>query len=346
MSQQTLDISWKTIAKVFVAIFIFYMAYLVKDVALWFFFALVISVLLEPAINFLRWLRIPKIVAIVFVYLSIFGFLGLLIYMAAPIFVFELKQFSHQIPDYFEKINPVLKQWGVDIAYSFNDLTQILVNRLEQGSKGVVNAVTSFFGGIVSAIFILTLSFFLSIEEKGMQKFLVILTPKRYERQIINIFERSQKKVSNWFGARILACLFVGLASFVIFYIFDVKYSFLLALVAGILNFVPYIGPWITAAFLLAFVSVSNSWFVALYVFIAFIVIQSIEGYILTPILMKKMINLPPVLVLAALVVGSQIFGFLGVVFAVPVFGIVYEFMKEFLEKRRGLSETEDTQWE
>ncbi len=346
MSQNTLDVSWKTIVKVFIAIFIFYMAYLIKDVALWFFFALVISVLLEPAINFLRWIKIPKIVSIILVYLSIFGFLGLLIYLVAPIFIFELKQFSQQIPFYLEKINPILKQWGVDIAYSFNDFTLILVNRLEQGSRGVINAVASFFGGIVSAIFILTLAFFLSIEERGMEKFLIILTPKRYEKQMINIFERSQKKVSNWFGARVLACLFVGLASFVIFYVFNVKYSFLLALVAGILNFVPYIGPWITAAFLLAFVSVSHSWVVALYVFVAFIVIQSIEGYILTPLLMKRMINLPPVLVLTALLVGSQMFGFLGVVFAVPVFGIVYEFLREFLEKRRSFGEPEDAQIE
>jgi len=338
MPEQTLDISWKTIAKVFAAIFIFYIAYLIKDVALWFFFALVISVLLEPAVNFLRRLRVPKIMAIILVYLSIFGFLSFLIYLIAPIFLFELKQFSQQIPDYFQKINPVLRQWGVDIAYSFNDFTGILVNRLEQGSRGVVNAIAAFFGGIVSALFILTLAFFLSIEEKGVEKVLVLLTPKKYEKKIINLFGRAQKKVSDWFGARVLACFFVGLASFIIFYIFDVKYALLLALLSGILNFVPYVGPWITGALLLLFVSVSSSWVIVLYVLIAFAVIQGIEGSILTPLLMKKMINLPPALVLTALLVGSQMFGFLGVVFAVPVFGIVYEFLKEFLEKRKAES--------
>jgi predicted PurR-regulated permease PerM len=341
MAEQSLDISWKTIAKVFVALFLFYMAYLIKDVALWFFFALVISVLLQPAINFLRWARIPKILSIILVYLAIFGFLGFLIYLIAPIFVFELKQFSQQIPDYFEKINPVLRQWGVDVAYSFNDLTQILIGRLEQGSKGVVNAIASFFGGIISAILILTLAFFLSLEEKGTEKFLIFLSPKKYEDQVVNNFRRAQRKVSGWFGARILACLFVGLASFIIFYIFDVKYAFLLALVAGILNFIPYIGPWVTAILLFAIVSVSDTWLLALYIFIIFTIIQQVEGVILTPILMKKMINIPPALVLIALLIGSQVFGFLGVIFAVPVFGIIYEFTKEFLEKRK--TETVDS---
>lgn len=103
MAEQILDISWKTIIKIFIAGFIFYVLYLARDIALWFFFALIISVLLEPAINFLRWLRIPKIIAIILIYLSIFGFIGLLIYITAPIFVSELKQFSQYIPEYFKK---------------------------------------------------------------------------------------------------------------------------------------------------------------------------------------------------------------------------------------------------
>jgi predicted PurR-regulated permease PerM len=150
-----------------------------------------------------------------------------------------------------------------------------------------------------------------------------------------------KKKVAGWFGARLLACLFVGIASFIVFYIFGVKYAFLLALISGIMNFVPYIGPWITGILLVLFVIVSsNSWLTALYVLIAVAAIQAVENSILTPVFMKKMIDLPPVLVLLALLIGSQVLGFLGAVFAVPVFGIIYEFLKEFLKKRR----TEPTQ--
>ena len=336
MSEQVLDISWKTILKIFIAGLVFYVFYLARDIALWFFFALIISVLLEPAINFLRWMRLPKLVAIVLIYLSIFGLIGLLIYITAPIFVFEIRQFSQYIPEYFERVNPFLKQLGIDVAQGFDSLTAILVKGLEQGSKGILSAVISFFGGIASEFLILALAFFLSIEEKGVEKVLVFILPQRYEERIITVFERVQKKVSGWFGARILACLFVGIASFIVFYIFGVKYAFLLALISGIMNFVPYIGPWITGILLVLFVAVSsNSWLTALYVLIAIAVIQAAENNILTPMLMKKMINLPPVLVLLALLIGSQIFGFLGAVFAVPVFGIVYEFLKEFLEKRR-----------
>jgi len=335
--EQVLDISWETIIKIFIAIFILYIIYLSREIALLFFFGLAISVLLEPAINFFRKIHIPKVIAIFIVYMSIFGVLGILVFLTAPIFVFELKQLSQSLPGYFEQLNPVLKQIGFDVSQSFNDFTDILTGSLIQSSKSVIKAIVIFFGGVSSAVLILTISFFLSLEEKGAEKFLILVTPKKYEETVTSLFERAQSRVAGWFGARILSCLFVGAASFIVFYIFGVKYAFLLALISGILNFVPYIGPLITSVLLVVFILVStNSWVTLLYAFIAIILIQEIDNKLLTPLLMKKMIDLPPVLVLISLLVGAKMFGFLGTIFATPVFGIIYEFVKEILEKRRG----------
>ncbi|KKQ21565.1 MAG: hypothetical protein A3G45_01345 [Candidatus Staskawiczbacteria bacterium RIFCSPLOWO2_12_FULL_37_15] len=333
---QVLDISWETIIKVFIAIFILYVVYLAREIALWFFFGLSISILLEPSINFFKKIYIPKIIAIFIVYLSIFGILGVLIFLTAPIFIFELKQLSQSLPGYFEQISPALKQVGFDMSQSFDDITAILTGSLVQSSKSVIKALMTFLGGVSSAVFILTISFFLSLEEKGAEKFLILISPKKYEENILSLFERAQSRVAGWFGARILSCVFVAVASFIVFYIFGVKYAFLLALISGILNFVPYIGPWITSILLVVFIAVSaGSWLTMLYVLIAIILVQEVDNKLLTPLLMKKMIALPPVLVLVSLLLGAKIFGFLGTIFAVPIFGIIYEFVKEFLEKRR-----------
>ncbi len=142
--------------------------------------------------------------------------------------------------------------------------------------------------------------------------------------------------MAGWFGARLLACLFVGVASFLVFYIFSIQYAFLLALLSGILNFIPYIGPWITLIVLIVFVLISShSWYTLLYIVIAVLIIQEIENKLLSPLLMKKIIDLPPVLVLISLLLGIKMFGFLGALFAVPGFGILYEFIKEVMEKRK-----------
>jgi predicted PurR-regulated permease PerM len=334
--EQTLSISWESIIKLFVAFLVLYFLYMGKEIVLWFLFGLAISVLLEPAINFLRRIKIPKIIAILLVYFSIFGALGLLIYLTAPVFMFELKQFSQYLPGYFNQISPFLQGLGIDMAESFGSFTEFLLGGLQESSRGVLNAVIAFFGGVSSSAFILAIAFFISIEEKVLEKFLVLISPKKYEGQISSFFEMAQSKVAGWFGARILACIYVGLGSLVVFYIFGVKYAFILALLAGFLNFIPYIGPLFTALILTLFIIVSSgSWFAVLYVLIAVTIVQITENMILTPLLMKRLINIPPVLVIISLVLGAKIFGFLGAIFAVPVSGIFYEFLKELLEKRK-----------
>jgi predicted PurR-regulated permease PerM len=89
-TSQLLDISWKTIIKIFVAVFALYFIYLARNIVLWLFFGLAISVLLDPAISSIRRFRVPKMLAIVFVYVGILGILGILIYLSAPVFIIEL----------------------------------------------------------------------------------------------------------------------------------------------------------------------------------------------------------------------------------------------------------------
>jgi predicted PurR-regulated permease PerM len=265
------------------------------------------------------------------VYLSIFGVLGLILFLAAPIFIFELGQLSQNIPQYFEKLNPILKDVGIGVAQNFEDFSAQLISQLQESSDSIVRALFAFFGGIASTVFIFTFAFFISLEENGPERVLALLAPKKYEEYVITLFQRAQLKVSGWFGARVLACLLVGVASFVVFFLFDVKYAFILGLISGVLNFIPYVGPTITLIVAVLFVGVSNSWIIAIYIFVALLVIQEIENKFLTPVLMKKFMDMPPALVLISLLIGHTIFGFLGMIFIVPIFGIIYEFTKEFL---------------
>lgn len=334
-NRQVLDISWETILKVCFTILVFYMFYLVRDIVIWFFFGLIISVLLDPAIDFFKKFRIPRIVAAIITYFLIFGALGAIIYLAAPLFVTEIKQFSQLVPQYFQNVGPVFKELRIESLQSIENLAQTITSSLEQVSFSIFNALGAFFGGIVSAIFILLVAFFLSLEDDGVDKALALLAPKRYEEYVLALFQRCKKKVSAWFGTRILACLFVALASLIVFYLFDVRYTFILAFLSGILSFVPFLGPLVVTILLVLIVGLSDGWIKAFIVVIAFTLIHQVEGNILSPILTKKLVGLPTVLVLLALAIGGEIFGFLGAVFSIPVAGIIYEFTKEFLEKKK-----------
>lgn len=332
-SSKILDISWESIFKIAIAAVAFYILYLIRDILIWIIFALVISVLFNPAINFLRRF-IPRVLAAILVYITVFGILGLLIYLTAPLFISEIQQLSGVFPQYFEKISPPLRGLGIEIFESFESFTKAIEGWLVGASANIFSALGAIFGGIFSTITIFTIALFLSLEEKGVEKVLRVLSPKKYEAFILNLWERSQIKVSGWFGARILCCLFVGLMTFVACYVLNAKYAVSFGFLAGILNFILIIGPIVAGVIIAIFIAL-DAWIKALFFLIAFILIQQIEGNILNPILTKKFIGLPPVLVIIALMIGGKLWGILGAILAIPLAGILFEFLRDFLKKRK-----------
>lgn len=333
-NERTLDISWGTIFKIFIAVISFYILYQIRNILVWFIFALIISVLFNPAINFLRKLKIPRVLAACFVYIAFFGVLTLIIYFTVPLFVSEIKQFSQILPQYFERISPSLKGLKIEAFQDIESFVNTLGEILNKITVNIINILFVVFGGIFATIFILTLSIYISLDEKGIERRLVLFFPKKYETIVLSIWGRCEKKVNGWFLTRIISCLFVGFASFLTFLIFNTPYPFSLGLISGLLNFIPIVGPIITGIFLFIIIAL-ESIPKAIFVLIVFTLIQQIENGILTPLLSKKFVGLPPVLVLLSLSIGGILWGFLGAILAIPLAGILYEFLKEFLEKRK-----------
>ena len=333
-NEKILDISWRTIAKISITVALFYLLFSVRNILIWFIFALTISVLFNPVINLLQTKKIPRGLAVVLIYVGSFGILSILIFMMVPIFITEIQAFLNNFPEYFEKISPPLKGLGLEAFSSLESFLTSLGSTLEGMAQNIFAALFSVFGGVFTTLFVIVTAIFLSLEERGVERSFILLFPKKYEDQVMDVWARCQKKVSGWFGARILASLFVGVVSYIVFLIFNVKYPFTLALFAGVFNFIPYIGPLLTAVILFVIIFPSDQ-FKAIITLIAFGAIQQIENTILSPLLMKKFVGLPPALVLVSLVVGGNLWGLLGAVLAVPLFGIFFEFFKEFLQKRR-----------
>ena len=329
-----LDLSWATILKVSLAFLCFYLIYLVRDILIWFIFALIISILFEPGIKFLQKIKVPRVLSVIFIYVSIFGILGMLIYWMAPMFISEIQNFAKLFPQYFEKIAPPLKGLGFEAFENIETFTQSLGVMLQKASSDIFSALGLFFGSIGSTIFILAIALFISLEEKGMERFILLISPKKYESYVLTVWQRAQRKVSGWFGARVLACIFVGIAVFVALSLFNVKYALSLALLAGILDIIPLFGPIIAGIIAFVFVAM-DSWLKAIFILLAFVLIQQIEGNILSPVLSKKFIGLPPVLVLISLAVGAKLLGLLGAILAIPLAGILFEFLRDFLKKRK-----------
>lgn len=334
MNEKILDISWGTIVKIFTAAVVFLVLYSIRDILIWFIFALTISLLFEPAIGFLQKRRAPRILAVVLLYVAIFGIFSILIYLMVPIFATEIEKFINFFPEYFGKISPLIASLGFETFSNLEMFLKTFQGTLQGMGENIFNTLFSLFGGVFTTLFVIVVAMFLSLEDRAVEKALILLFPKKYEVQAINIWQKCQKKVSGWFGGRLIGCIFVGVASYIAFLIFGVKYPFTLALFSGVFNFVPYVGPVITGLilFLIVFpVSVVKG----ILAVVALVIIQEIENNIISPILMKKLVGLPPVLVLLSLVIGGKLWGFMGAVLAIPLFGILFEFLNGFLQKKK-----------
>lgn len=332
--EKILDITWKTIIKIAVSVICLYILFSIKEIIIWFIFALIISILFNPAIDFLQKIKIPRLLAVIFVYLMVFGIICLTIYSLIPLFGKEIKLFSQSFPEYFEKILPQLKSLKIKSFENVENFTLGLGSLLEKMAANIFSTLFVIFGGIFSTIFIITLALFLSLDKKSVQETFGLFFPKKYEEIALNLWTKSQKKVNHWFIIRIIGCLFVGIASLVVFLIFRLKYPFSLAIIAAIFDFIPIVGPIVVGIFIFI-IAALDSFTKAFFIVLAFIIIQQIENNILTPALSKKIIGISPALVLIALVVGGKLWGFLGAVLVVPLFAIIFDFLKDFLNKRK-----------
>jgi len=336
MSDQAklLDISWGTILKLAIAGLVIYILFLTKDILVWVLFGLIISILFAPAIDFLRRMRVPRVLGVVSVYSVTFGVLALIIWSMAPLFVNEIQRFSQLFPQYFETLSPILQGFGVAAFSDVQTFFDALSFGVEKIAGNIFSALFVVFGGIFSTIFVLSISIFFSIEEKSIEKTIGLLFPKKYEAFALDLWERSQRKVSGWFASRLITSIFVGVATYLTLFLFNVQYPFSLGLLATILNFIPIIGPLVTGLLLFILVALDST-LKAIFILLAFTLIQQIEGNILTPLLTKKFLGIPPALVLIALAVGLQLWGIMGAILAIPLAGIIFEFLRDFLRKRK-----------
>ena len=327
-NDRVLDISWGTIFKVAILIIAFYIFFQVKNILILFIFAIIISMLFSPGIDFFMRFKLPRVVAASLIYLLSFGFFAIVAYFIVSILVTEIEQFSRVMPAYFRELSSILMEFGI---YAFKDV-EIFIESIKGSLKELTTALFSvsfaLFGGLFTTLFVMTMAFFISLEGKLIERAMVLISPKKYENQVSLIWKNSQKQVSGWF---------VGVAVYLSALVMGIEYPLFMGLIAGTLNFIPYIGPLISAIFIFL-ITLMDSPSKAVFILTAFVIIQFFEERVLGPVLLKKFVGMSPVLVILALAIGGTLWGFLGALLAVPLTGIIFEFLKEFFEKRKRIA--------
>lgn len=337
---KNISISTGTIIRVaLIGIGIYGLFYL-KSVLLPVLVAIVIASFVEViSIDLKERYRIPRKLSVVLLFFIGLTMLGLLIYFVLPMIVNEFGQLAGQLSKILPKaqfLKPFSDQTLATGAQKiFDSVTDGgSVNQVVLGAKqvassisaGVFGSLTEIFGGLLNFILILVMSFYLSMQDRGVETFLRIITPSKNEEMIVALWSRVERKIAKWLKGQIMLGLIIFLLSYTVLSIAGVKYALVLALLCGALEMIPYgITFGIIPSVLVTLFEVGPT--TALWVLVAMVIIQQAENYILVPMLFRKIIGVPPLIVIIALLVGFKLAGLLGMILAMPMAVLLLEIL-------------------
>jgi predicted PurR-regulated permease PerM len=321
-----------------------YVLWLLRDLVLLMLTAIVIASAIEPGVMFfIKW-RIPRILSVLLVYVLVFGSLLVLLYLFLPLIIGDAAGFFATLPQYFNvgdisnsvsTLKDVTGFLGSGEMGSFVQSLLSLESAFLENTGNVLQVFATFFGGVVSLGLVIVLSFYFALQDTGVDDFLRLVLPVTYEDYSVDLWKRSQKKIGLWMQGQILLSVIVGILTYLGLLIIGIPYALLLALFTAAAELIPVFGSLIAGA-IAAVVAFSTGGFpLAAIVIGLYIVINQFEGNLIYPLIVKKIIGIPPILVIVALVAGYTLFGFLGVVLSVPMAAVVLEFINDFDKHKR-----------
>lgn len=276
--------------------------------------------------------RIPRGAAILAIYGTVIGLLAALGAAVVPPLVDQGRQLWTDLPSRLETLQLKLVEWGIMPAgTSFAELLkQAPVSGSTDAVTTVLVAIWSIVGGVFGIVTILLLTFYLLVDSENLLNVFVRLFPKAKRRQVSNVAELMATKISAWLGGQILLGFIIGVISAIGLALLGVPYFFVLAVIAGVGEMIPMVGPLLAAvpAVAVAFtVSPSLGVGVALFCW----GVQLVENNFLVPKVMSQQVGLSAITVIVALIIGSSLLGLAGALLAVPTAAIIQVLFEELV---------------
>ncbi|WP_227516591.1 AI-2E family transporter [Moraxella cuniculi] len=239
----------------------------------------------------------------------------------------QLEHLKQMIPQAFDYLHqyvqsyPMLYEWLQNQAW-IERLRSDPQGFLAQFGEGAMTHLPTYLGGVISGIgtfvVIVILGLFLAISPAVYRRSFVAMIPKNSRNKAEYLLERSYRAMQQWLVGQLVVMGFVGVSTGVALWLMDIPFALALGFIAFLLDFVPVLGPWLSAVpiVLLTLIVAPD---MLLWVVIMIVAVQQLESYVVAPIVQNRMVDLPPVALLLPQVVMGSITGFLGVALAAPM---------------------------
>jgi predicted PurR-regulated permease PerM len=321
---QRIEITHQTI--IFTTFFLIglYLLYLIKDILVLLFVAILLAMALNPYVTKLEKLKIPRGISITLVYLIFYGIIIAALASIIPPFATQIQSLITQT----EIPKSLISSIKVD-NINLQDL-QVIANQFSSVPK-ILGIIFSAFSIALVILSISVLGFYLLIERRNLHKYLIgLLGSGRTEHEIEQFIDAIEHQVGSWVRGEALLMFIVGLMTYIGLRLMGINYALPLAILAGFLELLPNIGPTLSAipAIVLAYFTLSPTMAIAIVAF--YVLVQQLENNLIVPMVMNHSIGLNPIATILILMIGLQLGGAIGAILSIPIMLFIKVIFKDW----------------
>lgn len=319
----------------------FYFLYVVRGILFPFLIASVIAYVVNPLIEKLLARGFSRIGAIVLLFGMILTIFLIIIVFGLPLIVEELNRLSQTLPSYIRVLQEYIDQFSTDLQRIkfpaiVKQLADQTLQRAEEVGLGLINwlseLILNIFSHVVGLIIAPIIAFYILKDLESLSDSVNGWIPVRYWDQVYRLGLEINAVISGFLRGQFLVAILIAFLTTIGLLFLRVNFAIVLGIIAGAFNIIPYLGPILGAVPTIVIVLV-HSPLKALAVSALFLIIQQIEGGIISPRIMSNQVGLSPLTVIFAILAGGELAGLLGMILAVPIVGIIKVILKFILDK-------------
>lgn len=318
-----IEISHRTI--VFTVVFLgsLWFLFYIRDILMQLFVALLLTVILNPLVSRLEQRRVPRAISVFIVYLSILSLVIFLVANMVPLLVEQTTNFANALPKYLEDLS--IPNQIVD------EVTRQFTSQLGQLPSQLLSISIEVFANIITIVSVLIFVLYFLLARRKLPQELDKHLPKEMVERIMNILTELEKQLGGWSRAQILLMTIIGASTYVGLLLLNVPYALPLALLAGVFEAIPNLGP-ILAAVPAVIVGFGVSPITGLAVLALSFLIQQLESYVIVPKVMQRSADVNPIVTLISLIIGFKVYGVVGAVLSIPVAILLRILIKDYFK--------------
>ncbi|SDF94747.1 Predicted PurR-regulated permease PerM [Fontibacillus panacisegetis] len=291
-----------------------------------FIIAMIISYVLNPVVKMLGDRKVPRTMAVLLIYAVFLTSLSVILMNVIPMFALQLEELGEHLPELTLHTQQLMNRWDNSILpgsirMGMNNWFYQFEHRLAGAISSFLDNIGTTIGVVFNAFIVPFLIFYMLKDFEAFEKIVLRYLPRTRRKSIVTLLKEIDDALGNYVRGQFLVCVIIGVLAYIGYMIVGMPFALLLAGVVAVCNIIPYVGPFLGAAPALI-MATTISWKMVLFVFLVNLICQLIESNIISPQVVGRSLHLHPMTIIFALLVGGEIAGIPGLIFAVPLFAV------------------------